>query len=229
MSIDLSIWELQLPIAKPNSRSIEIISPKELIAGYRSPYFHEERDGVLTFTCPLNGVKTKNAKYPRSELRERKFDGEWKLVGNHSMEAECEVEKLAGGKGMIIGQIHGTDSKGSPQFVKLRYDTSGKIILELKDDKDIKKNKKHTVYKADILEKIKYRIEVNDHKLTVVVNGKSYEQEFKNHYWDTQEYYFKAGCYLQNNSKRSSDTGIIKFYSLKISHNETINYEGERR
>ena len=88
----------------------------------------------MVFICPTDGTPTKNSKYCRTELREA---DEWELFnGIHIMYGQLKVTKVAKGKGLIFGQIHGTDPDLNPQLCKLYYDTSGNIYLEHKNDND---------------------------------------------------------------------------------------------
>ncbi len=85
---ELTNWKLQLPVEKEaDSNSILEIYPTRLndqnqtgIApldnGYVSEYFYyDTRDSAIVFYCPVNGFKTPNTSYARSELREMIGDG----------------------------------------------------------------------------------------------------------------------------------------------------------
>jgi len=133
MSIDLSKFELQTCIKKGDS--IVIIQPDELLKGYTSKYFYYNPDASISFMCSTNGAHTKNSKYPRTELREKM---EWSLKGTHILEGICKVVKLAGGRGVIIGQVHGTNSKLYPQLVKLFWREDNSVIVECRSDKNPK-------------------------------------------------------------------------------------------
>lgn len=221
-NIDLSTWELQLPVQKGNS--VEIIKPDKL-KSYKSEYFYDSTDHGISFRCPVNGATTKNAKYPRSELRERLEGGEWNLEGHHLLVASCKVNKLAGGKGIIIGQIHGTDSDNTPQIVKLIYQLDGTVAVQIKSDLDPKKQVALPLGKFKINELITYTLEMKHNLLFASVARKVDEYYIENStvvpfhssYWDKQKYYFKAGCYVQN-SDSSDDYALVTFYSIQTFH-----------
>src|SRR5690348_1476734 len=114
--MNLSPWELELPIAGA-SGSIEIIPPEQLVS-YSSQYFEPQLDGSVVFMCPTNGVTTPNSDYPRTELRQVNT---WAMGDSSTLIGELSVNKLAGGKGIIFAQIHGTDNTLNPQLFKLYF------------------------------------------------------------------------------------------------------------
>src|SRR5262245_3266470 len=77
--IDLSTWNLTLPVGEP----AVVIETAQLVGGYQDPYFQSSSTGVY-FWVPVNGSTTANASYPRSELRETYADGQlrnWTYAG----------------------------------------------------------------------------------------------------------------------------------------------------
>jgi len=223
--MDLSKFELQLPIKSTKGGStIEIISPEELAKGYKSEYFYPVTNGVA-FECPINGKTTENAKYPRSELRERLAEGEWGLMGSHILNVQCSVKKLADGKGIIIGQIHGTDSKNNPQIVKLLYRIDQSVELQVKDDKNPSKQLSFDLGKVKLGEFFEYQIEMHDKLLVVsitrIINDRPVttitNYPFNNDVWDKQKYYFKSGCYVQNKGQ-SDDIAVVYLTRINVFH-----------
>lgn len=209
--VDLNLWELQLPIK--NGDSIEIIKPNDLVS-YISEYFYKV-DESIAFWCPTNGATTENSKYPRSELRE---EYEWDLQkGYHNLTASCKVIKVAKNKGIIIGQVHGTNSKLNPQLAKLYYDVNGNIYLEHKNDKSpSSKQIKVSLGKADLGDTFYYSLNIKDSTLIVSVNDNTKTIKFKNSYWKKQKYYYKAGNYTQDN--KGDDYGLVIFDNIQVDH-----------
>lgn len=68
--IDLSTWNLSIPVGSPPAT---IDTPK-LMSGFNDQYFQAEGSNVQFWT-PVTGTRTENAIYPRSELRETYADG----------------------------------------------------------------------------------------------------------------------------------------------------------
>jgi len=216
MSIDLSIWELDTAIKQGNS--IQIISSNELLKGYTSEDFYYNPDTSLSLLCPNNGATTKHSKYPRTELREQNV---WTLEGRHLIDASLKVMKLAGGKGIIISQIHGTNNKLHPQLIKIYWTTYNTIIVEYQIDNQPGKEQRYSFGSYNLGELISYLISVNDDKITMSIISlkdiKSKLFSFNNPFWTKQKYYFKCGNYLQNNT--GDDFGVVNFYKIKVTHN----------
>jgi hypothetical protein len=54
--------------------------------------------------------------------------------------------------------------------------------------------------------------------LIVSVDGKVRYQQPVNASWSTQQFYFKAGDYVHDNTGTSTQGGQVAFYSLSIAH-----------
>lgn len=214
-NFNLTPFYLQLPI-KPRTGTLEQITPKEIV-DYESPLFYTDKeDGSLVFICPTKGHTSKNSKYCRTELRE---DDEWKFYnGIHILYGQMKISKVAGGKGVIFSQIHGTNSNLNPQLLKLYYDVNGNIYMQHKNDKNPSGDQiKVKLTTCKIGEIFRFLILLNKGKLTVSINGKQVEVEFKNEYWKQQDFYFKCGNYVQNNE--TDDHSIVQLYDLHLIHN----------
>lgn len=215
-NFNLKPFYLQLPI-KPTDpdNSIEQINPTEL-EDYESPiFFTDQKDGSMVFICPTKGYTTKNSKYCRTELREK---DEWNFYdGVNILYGQLKVSKVAGGKGIIFGQIHGDDPKLNPQLCKLYYDVNGNIYMQHKNDKNPSGDQiKVKLTTCKIGEIFRFMILLNRGKLTVSVNGKKADVEFKNQYWKQQKWYYKLGAYCQDN--QSDDYVQVQFYDLQLIH-----------
>ncbi len=221
-NFDLENWKLQLPVASPTS--VLEIQPKELEAGYTSQYFYTADDGSMAFWVPSNGGTTPNSDNPRSELRELAPGGEWKLSGSHELYAECAVMTLPDNqKGIIIGQIHGTDQDKNPQLCKVYWYEGGRLVLEVKTDSSPSGTQtKTSLGEYKLGEKLAYTISMVDYKLTVTVksaNGTvTQKASFLNSYWKDQTYYFKAGNYYQVDDSTPVSSTLVQFYALKVTH-----------
>ncbi|MCL4139778.1 UNVERIFIED_CONTAM: hypothetical protein GTU68_011074 [Idotea baltica] len=80
--LDLSAWQLSLPIDATGSGKATTVEEKAIADGYVDPknfFVNEARDGVV-FSSPIKGVLTsKNTTYTRSELREMGRRGDTKI------------------------------------------------------------------------------------------------------------------------------------------------------
>ena len=65
--LDLTTWNLSIP-TDPTPTTI---STERLNNAYESRHFRRNADGSVTFWVPVTGSRTADARYPRSELRER--------------------------------------------------------------------------------------------------------------------------------------------------------------
>ena len=87
-------WKLQLPVesdTKPGS--VLEKSPQELADGYTSEFFFAATDengqDAVVFHCPVQGFKTGNTTYARSEMREmldpKDKTVNWTWQGTHTL------------------------------------------------------------------------------------------------------------------------------------------------
>lgn len=149
-------WKLQLPLVDYNDSGIAIgvseVTPEELQNGYQSEFFYLDENGWLSFWCPVEGGKTANTSYARSELREminpNSTSKNWGWDGTHVMEVTQKIEKVPVKASnttsvkygeTIITQIHGIEKDGANAnpLIKVRYQYNyttgtGNIITELK-------------------------------------------------------------------------------------------------
>ncbi|AYV83948.1 MAG: hypothetical protein Hyperionvirus14_37 [Hyperionvirus sp.] len=224
----LANWELDTPIA--SGTGVVIIPGSTLTKGFTDTYFYSSPDNSMTFMCPVNGATTPNTHYPRTELRETPVDGDWPLLtGTHTLKATCKVSKfpapLTPLKGIYIGQIHGDNDSHNPQLVKLLWTPTNEITVQIQEDADPSTEKTYSLGHVPALgQEIDYEIIITTGKLTVTVTPKSTNKSasmtatYKNKYWTEQTYYFKAGNYLQETDKSSTDYGVVQFYALTATH-----------
>lgn len=230
-NFNLNTWELNLPVSSDSS--ILIIPNTQLVAGYTSKYFFTDKnDGAMTFWCPANGAHTPNSHYPRSELREVAVKGDWRLyTGNHTLSATCAVTNLPTTKGIYIGQIHGDKNSLNPQMVKLLWGIDNVISVQVQSDSKPGTEATYKFGTYTIGEKISYTLNVTNisstsAKITINVtnytgtkqNTKTISYTYKNSYWNSDSFYFKAGNYLQE-TDATQNSGTVKFYALNPVHN----------
>jgi len=227
--IDLSNWNLTLPTGAPGKP--DVIATSELLGGYTSDYFYRTRHGGLVFWCPVNGVTTKGTHYPRTELRETDKNGEkynWHASqGKSVLSAELAVTQVPGTGRVTVGQIHddGTGGIKSEPLLKLvyKYRTKtemGDLVAEVRPTPEAPGNDNHVVAAGVKLgDRFSYRIELMPNlTLKVDINGNEAYSAAVDSSWASQELYFKAGSYLEDNSGPSDDGGRVVFYSLALEH-----------
>lgn len=222
----LSHWKLTLPTNREGAyegHPMEVPAEK-LVGEFKDPHFYSSPDGAMVFWCPVIGTTTEGTKFPRSELREMLEPGNtrknWKLAGSHVMEARCRVIEVPSNPKVVIGQIHGYAGKGkAPPLVKLQY-FKGRVEALVKQSPVEGKDKKLTYPGIQLGDDISWKIEVNNGELAVTVNGTTQRENMIEHdpRWADQTFYFKAGCYPQDNEGGETEGGRISFSRLIVRH-----------
>lgn len=227
--LDLTTWNLDIPAYD----SATLISTERLNNGYESQYFRRNADGSVTLWAPVNGSRTENSRYPRSELRETQADGtlsNWYQASSDSyLSAVLTVNQVPSKNKIVIGQIHSKDEPGSygDPLIKLQYHYLrgvGRLELLLRKrpgDKEVV-----NILLAENIqlnERFSYRLRLTPSgKLGVSVSssdgdrGAHYQQ--LSAYWSKQLLYFKAGSYVQDNYGPSTEGGRVTFYHLNTQH-----------
>jgi hypothetical protein len=205
-NFDLSNFKLQTPLSDGNGGILEVPQPQ--LATYTSSNFFTAGDGAMVFWCPDNGATTGGTSFPRSELRDL---SEWTFTdGIHHVEtATCKVLQQPSTGEIIIGQIHGPSS--GTEALKLRW-TNGTIQLGYKTSVN-GTEQKVTITTANLGDLLNYTLEEQNHVITATVNGHSVSRTLDSS-WNTQQMYFKAGDYNQDNSSSGTDGAKVAFYSL---------------
>ena len=125
-------WKIQLPVESSDKvGSVKEVSPAELEAGYSDDYFFsatdEQGDEAVVFHCLVDGFKTGNTTYARSELREMLDPDDktknWIWEGTHTLTVEQRVTHVPASGKVITSQIHGIEKNGdnANPLVKVQY------------------------------------------------------------------------------------------------------------
>ncbi|MFC7016153.1 polysaccharide lyase family 7 protein [Streptomyces viridiviolaceus] len=215
--IDLSIWQLQLPVGSPGSPTT--VSSEQLRSGYRDDYFFTDSDGSLIFWSPEQGVTTPNSKYPRSELREMDPNGgsaNWPLEGTHRMSATLRV--LSVPSSVCVGQIHlGEGGSSTKPLLELYYRANGDIVLGT-ENSPAGGQTEHTVGHVPLGEQWSYTIGVSGgDTIDITVNGSTTHYPIADSFKSYKQY-FKAGAYNQSASGSSTKGAKVAFSALTVSH-----------
>jgi hypothetical protein len=226
--IDLSTWNLTVPATE----SLTLITTDRLNNGYESQYFRRNADGSISFWVPVNGSRTEDARYPRSELRETQADGTlsyWHYSGaDNYLSAVLSVEQVPSEKKIVIGQIHSKDQPGSENdpLLKLQYHYlrgNGRIeALLRKRPGDTEVENIVLAENVDLGERFGYDLRITPSgKLGIAITSKGDDGNLYRElsgYWEPQMLYFKAGAYIQDNYGPDNEGGRVTFYWLNSLH-----------
>jgi hypothetical protein len=127
--VSLDGWKLSIPVQNQDGDA-STVQPAQV----RAPWMTRTADGGLTFWAPTRGSTTKNSEHPRTELDS--LTGFSAGEGRHTLTASLTLEQEpADGRGIILGQIHGSDAISSVPYVMLRYQ-QGKVRVVVKQIQD---------------------------------------------------------------------------------------------
>jgi hypothetical protein len=223
-TFDLNNWKLTLPVddAGVKAGKASEVSAQALVAGYQDDYFFLNEQGQLVFWCPVDGAVTEGTEYPRTELREmldtRDPSINWTSAGTHLLDAECRVLALPSSEKVIIGQIHSYSGKAKP-LIKLQY-YKNRLEALVKTSPLDGRDQKLTFDSLPLESEIRYQIKLQGDSLTLTVNGRSQSVNIleNSSAWAGQTFYFKAGCYVQDNLGSPSEGGRVVFSKLAVTH-----------
>ncbi|MCY1372609.1 Alginate lyase [compost metagenome] len=181
---------------------------------------------------PVNGSRTEDARYPRTELRETQADGTlsywYQSSADNYLSAVLSVEQVPSEGKVVIGQIHSKDQPGSynDPLLKLQYHYlrgNGRIeALLRKRPGDSEVENIVLVENVDLGERFGYDLRITPSgKLGITVTSKGDDgglyRELSG-YWAPQLLYFKAGAYIQDNYGADNEGGRVTFYWLNALH-----------
>jgi len=225
-NFDLSHWKLELPVDVVGGTTgvAAEISAGQLSAGFTNNYFYSGADGAMTFWCPVTGATTSGSTYPRSELRELLNPNDasvnWLGTGTHILRAQCKVTQQPSAGAIIIGQVHGYSY--SQRLVKLQFN-NGVVQAYVRNSPTVAGDTKFTYPSVALNGTINYEIKVLDGVASIAVNGVTNSFNFfaSDPAWQTINYYFKAGSYVQDNIGTDTEGGRVAFYQLSVTHGTT--------
>jgi hypothetical protein len=224
--IDLNTWNLTIPVGEPATT----ITTPLLASGYQDDYF-QNINGVLFFWAPVDGTTTKNAKYPRSELRETYADGKlrnWKYqdASYNNLRATLSVSQVPSTGKIVIGQIHNVEGTDPPIKLQYEYSTSAKTgsiaaIYRLKPG--ITTSKAIVLRNVPLDAAFSYTITLTKGGTLAVYAKTPTTETVKwsvklDSSWSAQTMYFKAGNYVQDNTGDNTEAGRVSFTKLLVEH-----------
>lgn len=243
-------WKIQLPIeSETKAGSVKEVSPAELESGYSDDYFFaatdEQGDEAVVFHCPVDGYKTGNTTYARSELREMLDPDDktknWTWEGTHTLTAEQRVTHVPASGKVITSQIHGIEKNGdnANPLVKVQYyynksKETGSVNVFLKDTTAASSaDLTYTFPNVALGQRFSTEIQVVDGRVFVTIgtneNGEERTETYGHYFveadslWKDTLYYFKLGNYIQDSTdKGDSAYADVWVYHSDITHTEEV-------
>jgi hypothetical protein len=221
-SIDLSVWELQLPIGSGSSPTT--VSSDRLSAGFSNDYFYKAADGGQIFMDSATGVTTSGSRHCRTELRELTAGGgpaAWLASGTNALTVSGKILQVGGGADghVTVAQVfNATD--GIP-LCELEYSTSrGGFELLYEEGKGagtmidlgapVPLNSRYTFVLA-----------LSSGVLTARIDGKQVLARTPRSATAAKTFYFKVGAYDQTASAgavSATPYTVVETYGVKIVH-----------
>lgn len=226
--LDLSDWKLTLSVGVKD-HPLEVKQPE--LATYEHPKDFYVRNGLVYFRTPANGYTTSGSSYPRTELREMNPDGskaEWSnKSGIHRLSGTLLVDALPPVKPeVVLAQAHDDDD----DVVMLRFIgikpssgpiTHGKVYAEFSLGKGQGSEKKILAERVALRSEFSYTITADREGFSVGflapgASGWRHQSKFI----IRDDCYFKAGMYLQSNTKYDAGYafGQSGYRALSIQH-----------
>jgi hypothetical protein len=210
-NFDLSIWIEQIPVLN-SSGSITEIPSSQLVGptGFQDQYFFTNTTtGAMEFWVPENGAHTTNSSFPRSEL-----EGPTWTSGTHTQNATLIVNDTVGT--VVVGQIH-LGTGGSPSSTKplleLFYHTSGEVQVGIEQTPAGGNEIDTTINTVPVGTKFSYTIKLSGNTITITVAGVTKTFTMSSTF-NSEDFYFKAGAYLQTTGSSSTSGAHVSFYAL---------------
>lgn len=232
---DFSNWKLQLPSESTTGGSVKEVYPDEIKAGYSDEYFYVKDDCVV-FDCPVEGYKTGNTTYCRSELREMLDPSDktanWTLHGTHILDTVQSVTRVPSSGKVITSQIHGIEKNGdnANPLVKVAYDyTKKSVYVMFKQEKDSASDTNCYFNGVELGQKFSTQIKVVEGSLYVTIASDGRSETFAHEFysidktWDDINFYFKLGNYVLDSEENYEGEGAtVNVYSNTLLHKDTI-------
>jgi hypothetical protein len=216
--LSLTNWKLTLPTdgCDDGSWADEVTQPQLSSFKDGSAFFVNSNASGVVFRARVDGARTSsNTKYPRSELREMKNNGEdradWSNAsgkGRHVMTVEAAITKTPATKREVVAaQIH----DASDDVIMIRLYGS-RLVVDAEDSHVQLLLDDHYVLGT----RFKVTIGAANGLIRVIYNDKrivDYERS-------SSGMYFKAGCYVLSNTSfdNPAEYGEVVIYKLSVSH-----------
>ncbi|MFF7706884.1 polysaccharide lyase family 7 protein [Pseudomonas sp. NPDC007930] len=215
--IDLSVWNLTLPIETP---ALTVATAR--VAALQSPYFSVTSGGIVMW-APVTGSHSGSSDFPRTELRETLADGQarnWLYnSGSNSMSGTLAVNQVPSTGRVVVAQIHAKNAAAPLLKMVYRYTAKGGFIdLEYRvKPADEKSPVMYSVPMA-LNQSFSYSIQMlASGKLSVLINNSGPSVSLDPS-WYAYNFYFKAGVYTLDNVGYATEGGKVTYSKLVTSH-----------
>ncbi|OOB79370.1 MAG: hypothetical protein BEN18_04195 [Epulopiscium sp. Nuni2H_MBin001] len=237
--LTLDDWKLQLPIVS-GTGILEI--QKDSLDGYSHKdyfYYDEDIEGVV-FYCPVDGGKTANTVYSRTELREMigtSTADNWDFAGTHILNTSQKVTEVPSNGNVVTSQIHSIypDGSNGPALIKVQYEGNDERILVMfkSSTDDTAADVKMYVNDIKLDQVFDTEIKLIDGYGYVTVTSEGVTTELSYDFmgidptWDDKyNNYFKAGNYIQDSVQDDPDGptegATVIMYSLETYHSDEV-------
>jgi hypothetical protein len=219
-SIDLSSFNLQLPIGEPGHMTT--ITPAKLDC-YSNPdlFFYSTADAALVFKVPgapdaTGCVTSKNSKHCRTELREVSPAKSWDPKNEvNRLKAKLAVVQADNSKwGTVVGQIHVDDDVSNKPVCELFYNANGDVTMGVEQIPDESSLEYTKVGHVDLGKTFEYEIRYEKGELSVSIDGGNFIT-LNTGSLNAPLSYFKVGNYNQGTGNAASE---VHFFDIKIEH-----------
>lgn len=234
--------KLTLPVDEDGTRGADEIAAADL-ANYSSRYWYHPANGQLAqsgyraaggetvFWAPTNGNGTTgNSDFPRTEMREQldlgSSDRNWRLTGTHIQRGTVTVTRLPtplrSGQSthVVFAQMHSVDNAPPVKLIfEAAADGSTSVFgnYNLRRRAGTSENSRIALPMA-LGRAFSYEIRVVDGDVTTTIDGRVIDSRNLRPIWTFEQFYFKAGNYLGNNSSDSTGFGEVVYSAIERIH-----------
>ena len=212
----------------PNYSSVYWFHPS---AGQLSQSGYRANGGETVFWTPTNGNgRTGESDFPRSEMREQlelgSNDVNWRLTGTHIQRGTVAVTRLptplipGRTATLIFAQMHSVDNAPPVKLVfQSNADGSTKVFgnYNLRRRAGNSENSRVELPMA-LGRQFTYEIKVVNGTVTTTINGQVIDSRDLRPLWTFEQFFFKAGNYLGNNTSTATGYGEVVYSAIERAH-----------
>jgi hypothetical protein len=223
LSIDFSIWTLQLPTGSGTSPTT--ISPNQLLAGYSDAYFYLAPDGGQAFMDPATGITSSGSQHCRTEMREDKPGGApaaWAASGTNTLTVTGKLLQVGGGASGKVTVAQVFNASDSIPLCELEYSSSVQGFQLLYEEAKGQGGSPVDLNTPVALNAVySFTLSLSQGKLSASINGQPVYARTPSTATLTKSFYFKFGNYDQTTSAGAIGTTpytIVEVFSAAVVH-----------
>lgn len=237
-----SYGKLTLPVDEDGRNGADEIPASDL-ANYASVYWYHPTAGQLSqagysavggetvFWAPVNGSGTTGSSdFPRSEMREQLVLGSnttnWRLSGTHIQRGTVIVTRLPTPvrtnvvTRVIFAQMHSVDNSPPVKLIFQRNPDGTTVVFG--DYNQFQRpgssESSRIVLPMPLGRSFRYEIRVDDGIVKTSIDGREIDSRDLRLLWSFQDFYFKAGNYLGNNTATATGYGEVIYTAIERVH-----------